>query len=137
MFQGEAERMLNEPFQKAAETTGFLWSITPILKQSAGDHRGKSKRDQKRNTQGNHYGHRQGHDELSGLIGHGRDGYKCQYSGQGGRNNRPAYLGRRQDGCFPFGVSHLNIAIDILNHHNGIIHQHTQYNHQPGNGNLL
>ncbi len=71
------------------------------------------------------------------IIGHGRNGHKSQNGGQGGRNHRPSNLGSSQDGSFPWLMSHLNEAVDILHHHNGVIHQHPQHHHQRCYGDLL
>ncbi len=74
------------------------------------------------------------HEQLSGDSFREHDGQEHADRGQGGSHNGPGHLPGTFYGCFLHGVSLTPQPVDILNYHNGIVHQHTDPQGQSGQG---
>ncbi len=93
-----------------------------VRQEPVGQHRHNGQRHQQRSQQGNGHGQRERAEQLPGHAGHQRHRQEHCHGGQGRRGDRPGDLAHRQQDRLALFLAVGQVALDVLNDHNRVIH---------------
>ena len=111
--------------------------LVPLAQQQRAHHRSQGQRNDRREENGDAQGHRELAEQPAHDVAHEEQRNEHGNQRDGQRHNREPDLGGTLQRGFQRSVAFLDVALDVLDHHNGVIHHEAGGNGQGHQGKVV